>query len=160
MIPPERYLGSKWLPETFTISLLPKYEEPRYEENKTVPKISRERARHCHLPDTYCVPTTSRTSLCLVIPQLPATYDSPKPRFREVNEWQSWDLNPGLCASKVLAVCGPLHHSTWLPPWARNVAEKGMKGRIKVLGNSLGECRELERQLEIGSWLRKYMLLR
>ena len=41
---------------TFTISLFPKYEESRYEENKMVPKIGRERARHCHLSNTYCVP--------------------------------------------------------------------------------------------------------
>lgn len=75
-------------------------------------------------------------------------------------EWQSWHLNPGLCAAKVLVVCDPLHHSTLLPPWSRKEANEGIEVREwgrknQGLGNSLGEFRKLEAQLEIGSWLGK-----
>ena len=64
MVLPERDLGSQWLPQIFTISLLCSYEEPRYEENKTVAKIGRERARYCHSSNTYCV-SAAATSIII-----------------------------------------------------------------------------------------------
>lgn len=122
--------------QIFTISLLGynlctilcNCDMPRYEENKAVSKIGRERVRTVIHPTSAVCQLLTLTSSSPDFPanskvQLPEDLKGPV----HFAEWQGWHLHPGLCPAKVLAVCDPPHRTTWLPPWSRKVAQKGWK---------------------------------
>lgn len=100
----------------------------------------------------------------------------------KLTEWQSWDLNPGLCVSKVLVVCD---HRTWLLPCSKKVTKEGTdvrewtrktqgvwqeSGRVQSIrktvgtGKSVGKrhmtlrwplCGSTSRQMEKCGWLQR-----
>lgn len=112
---------------------------PRYEENKAVSKIGRERVRTVIHPTSAVCQLLTLTSSSHGTPQPTARYNSQKTKGPvHFTEWHSWHLHPGLRPAKVLAVGDPPHRTTWLPPWSRKVAQKGWKqeneeGRVESL---------------------------